>query len=763
MGTLLNGFEIKFDSDRFEAYFDDLANPEEIEPLRKREQGEWFFYWRDGVLYGIPEVENPSRTYGTKKRLDLSNHHHLTLLASRINDRLPTKFPQYEALRTRPFEFLGRRDELVATATSNLQSVHPLVNRFTIRPRFELDARLYELRDGDTRVGLFVSVSTKWQIAATLTELKDARIELQGLYAVRRNPNQDQRRLVGRIEKVDEGKVFLSESFDETRAVTEDDVWLEGSRTSFKRCLSVLLGRDYGKFDSSRTAAEGDLLGGPGIQQLCEKMGDVLAKNSPIQIGLGMRCDVLGRIAPENSTEYKSVADISQGEYCFDPAKTKRERYAWPGIVKFGPYSRDTFPKRSPRILVLAPDKASGKVGQFVRLLSEGITSLPNSRYSGGFSKLFHLHNPEFQTVTIPMLGATPITACSKYRETIESALRKYSNYDAALVAILDEHAYLDSDINPYAHAKALLLTAGIPVQQFRMATATQNTNNQQYILQNIALSLYAKMGGVPWTMDQGLAVDDEIVIGMGTAEMSGSRFLSRQRYVGITTVFRGDGNYLLGHLSRDCSFEDYPEVLADSMTKVLQEMRERNGWREGDTIRVVFHAHKPLKKAEIGQVVSECVKTAGEGLQIEFAFVTVSKQHPFLVIDPDYEGLATRVGNTVKAIKVPPRGRVVQLGLYTRLLCTKGPTLIKRPQTPLPSPLLINLHKASTYRDLQYLSEQVLKFTNLSWRGTQPAEDPVTIYYSELIAKELSRLRGIEGWSPTVLNTRLRHSMWFL
>ena len=111
----------------------------------------------------------------------------------------------------------------------------------------------------------------------------------------------------------------------------------------------------------------------------------------------------------------------------------------------------------------------------------------------------------------------------------------------------------------------------------------------------------------------------------------------------------------------------------------------------------------------------------------------------------------------------VPPRGRVVQLGRFTRLLCTKGPSLIKRPQTPLPAPLLIHLHAASTYRDLQYLSEQVLKFTNLSWRGTQPAEDPVTIYYSELIAKELSRLRSVEGWSPTILNTRLRHSMWFL
>lgn len=763
MGTALNGFEIKFSSESFDAYVSELANPEDLRALRQRELGEWFFYWREGTLYGIPEIASPSRSYGKSKTLDLTNHHHLSLLASRINDRLPAKFPQYEALRTRPFEFLGKRDELVATAASNLRSVHPLLGRFKIRPRFELDARLYELRDGETRVGLFVSLSTKWDIVASLSELQAAGIELRGLYAVRRNPSVDERRLAGRIERVDGGRVYLSESFDDVAHLAEDDVWLEGSRMSFKRCLATLLRRDYESFEKARANAEGELLGGPGIEQLCIKMGEVLAKNSPIQISPQFECSVLGRIRPQNRDNYKTVVDIEQGEYCFDPAKKKRAKYAWLGIEKYGPFSRDTFPKRSPRILVLAPDKASGKVSQFIGLLSQGVTSVPNSHFAGGLSKLFHLHNPEFHTVTIPMLGASASSACTRYRETIESALRKMPDYDAALVAILDEHANLDHAINPYTHAKALLLAAGVPVQQFRMATATQGTGNQQYILQNLALSLYAKMGGVPWTVDQGLAVDDEIVVGMGTAEVSGSRFDSRQRYVGITTVFRGDGSYLLGHLSRDCTYDDYAKVLRENTTKVLEEMRGRNGWRDGDTIRLVFHAHKPLKKIEVGQIVSDCVATAGEGLHVQFAFVNVSQEHPFLVIDPEYGGIAARTGDTVKAKMVPPRGRVVQLGRFTRLLCTKGPSLIKRPQTPLPAPLLIHLHAASTYRDLQYLSEQVLKFTNLSWRGTQPAEDPVTIYYSELIAKELSRLRNVEGWSPTILNTRLRHSMWFL
>ncbi len=61
------------------------------------------------------------------------------------------------------------------------------------------------------------------------------------------------------------------------------------------------------------------------------------------------------------------------------------------------------------------------------------------------------------------------------------------------------------------------------------------------------------------------------------------------------------------------------------------------------------------------------------------------------------------------------------------------------------------------------YLTEQVLKFTSLSWRSTLPARKPVTIYYSELIAGLLARFRAGPDWSPAVLNTKLRASRWFL
>jgi hypothetical protein len=230
---------------------------------------------------------------------------------------------------------------------------------------------------------------------------------------------------------------------------------------------------------------------------------------------------------------------------------------------------------------------------------------------------------------------------------------------------------------------------------------------------------------------------------------------------MGITTVFRGDGNYLLSNVSRVCPYEDYPAELETSMVEVLREVKRRNGWQKGDTVRVVFHAHKPLRRVEVAQIVQRCVTDIGSEQNIQFAFLTVTHDHPFKILDTSQQGKETTTGK--KGIYAPNRGTIIQLGRYTRLLVTNGLSQIKRPTAPIPSPLLVHLHRESTYVDLQYLPEQVLKFTSLTWRSTQPAHAPVTIYYSELIASLLSRLKEIPDWSPVVLNTKLRSSRWFL
>lgn len=764
MTLQLNGFHVSLASDTFSVFAEDFPDPDGLKARRELLGSDWFTHWRDGHLYGIPRVDNPSVKFGEIRKLSCTDHDHLHVLNARLNDCLPGCFPRYDVVRRRPFTFLAQKDEFIAKVTNNWPNKPALLRHFEIRSKFELESKIIELRDGQTQLAVFVDVATRWTISAALDELQNAGVSLQGLHAVRRKTAPGQKRLVGRIEKVLEGNVLLEEAFDDDKSIPVSDVFLEGNFVSFSRCLSVLLGGRFRDLEAGWDAEEARLLTGPGLQETHKRMQSVLSGASPIRLTSDLECSLSSQVTIRNSADYSTSIFLHPAQYCFDRARTKLNNFAWPGLEQFGPFDRESFPKRTPRILVVCPDSLSGRVGQSIRLFRDGITSDPKSRFSMGFARTFHLVNPEFVSLQVPLLALSGGSPAEAYRKALTDHLARSSDYDAAITVILDEHSQLPDPVSPYLHAKSLLLTHGIPVQEIRSPTITASVGSLQYIFQNVATALYAKMGGIPWTMDHGLSVDDEIVIGMGTAELSGSRFERRQRHIGITTVFRGDGNYLLSNVSHECTYEDYPAVLRASTTDTLKEIKQRNAWRKGDTVRLVFHAFKPLRDIEVADIVRASVDEVGSEQTIEFAFLTVSFEHPFKVMDTSQRGTTSRYKpGPAKAIYVPERGHMIQLGRYTRLLCTNGPRLIKTAATPLPSPVLIHLHKNSTYRDLPYLTDQLLKFTALSWRSTLPAEKPVTIFYSALIAELLARLQVIPGWSPAILNTRLRTSKWFL
>lgn len=773
MSISLNGFNVELSAQTFKAYVQDLPNNKEVKAFREALGDEWFFHWREGTLYGIPKVTTPQKPFGQPENLVCNEH--LQLLASCISDLLPVIFSQYDPLKRRPFIFLARRKELISILINTIKDLPDIISSFKIFPKYILEPKIIALHNNEVGIGLFLRLKTNWQIQASLSSLQDEGVELQDLYVVRRHRIPGQRRLVGRIERLSQQIVHLSESFDQISSIHEEEVWLEGSKVSFSRCLKVILGNQYKNFESARTDQESQLLVGPALDTTLIEMQAFLVKKSPLHIAPDLQGTIGSRIEAINTHEYQSVITASPIEYCFDAARTKRSSFAWVGIDKYGPFSRENFSKKTPEIIVFFPDTAQGAVENFLRALRDGISIKKKetdeydnvewketSRYTGGFAKIFGLVNPKFTLQSIPWFKNTHNPPATIYRETIERTLTNREVMpDVAIVVLLDNHAWLPDSENPYLHSKALLLMAGISVQEARLTTISQPNKDLQYTLQNLVVALYAKMNGLPWTVDHDLTIHDELVIGIGTCELSGSRFMKRQRFVGITTVFRGDGNYLLGNLSKECTYDEYPNVLRNSTLSILQEIKNRNDWQPGDTVRLVFHAARPLKDVEVANIIAECVAQVGSEQNIEFAFLTISHDHPFTVLDKSQRGIVKN--GLRKGIYAPERGMILQLGRYTRLLSTNSPKLIKRPSSPLPTPLLIHLHPRSTYYDLTYLSEQVLKFTSLSWKSLLPASDPVTIYYSALIAGLLARLKNVRGWSPEMLNIRLRASKWFL
>jgi hypothetical protein len=329
MAIYLNGFRVELSAPSFTARVLEVPDSGDMKRLRALHDKEWFLFWRDGKGYALPRVLAPSTPLGEERKLETANHDHLHLITARLNDVLPEKFPSYKAFRRRPYSFLGQKDEIVTLITETWSSLSPLVKEFKIRPRFELDPRLVEIHKDETAISLVMKVAFHWNILSPLDQLRDAGLDLAGLHVVHRNPGQGARRLVGTIQAVSGDSVLLSEAFEDLKSIPVNQVWLEGSRASFARCLRKLLGSRYDEFETQRAVQECKFLLGPALDSLLQKMEDVLKKASPLILSEELQCSVAGRLEVSNEDDYHAVTVSPPVEYCFDAAKAKRHETPW--------------------------------------------------------------------------------------------------------------------------------------------------------------------------------------------------------------------------------------------------------------------------------------------------------------------------------------------------------------------------------------------------------------------------------------------------
>jgi hypothetical protein len=266
MSIFLNGFRIELSAQTFTAYSKVMPDNKNLRSIKDNYQNEWFLYWHEGLLYGIPRTPNPQIIIG--EPIELFCNQHFKLLVARINDLLPQILNEYPAFQINPFKFLAQKQELVSQIIPKLNlgvlSQTEILKNFKIIPKYTLEPRLIELRPQEVFIGLFLRLGTTWQITASLSELQQKGINLNGLYVVHSQFKKGERRLVGKIGSLTNKTLHLSQAYNELTEIAEDSVLLEGSKASFAHCLKVLLGNKYNDFERLREIEQGELLIGKG-------------------------------------------------------------------------------------------------------------------------------------------------------------------------------------------------------------------------------------------------------------------------------------------------------------------------------------------------------------------------------------------------------------------------------------------------------------------------------------------------------------------
>jgi hypothetical protein len=660
-----------------------------------------------------------------------------------------------------------RADELLSTAAksvaSNLQIPPWLVKRVS----YVFDTRLLHRSKNDTQVVLACDVRIRYRIETHCEHLLSQGIPLVGLYVKVADPSGDKRLapkmdLAGRVARVSGSKLLLHDHREGLAEVEASLAFLEPNQTNVELVLRHMFPREAGRILASAEASAAKLRGGP---ERLQRIGDMFGhlRSVPLELAPGVPFQ-LGPQMKQNSGEWFPVpAVLEKPLLVFDPSGKRTDRWNQGGLDKHGPYDQLSF---TPKQLQIALVCQAGRQGEFEQFIAKFLDGMPNARvgirqtapYAKGFLRRYALEPSTTKLFTTPAADAAGYaTAC---RRAIEWASEQRFRWDLALVQTDDAFHSLRGDDNPYLVTKALFLKHQIPVQGVTLEKMRSPEANLVYIMNNISLASYAKAGGIPWLLSSAPPIAHELIIGLGSHHLSDSRIGGRERVVGITTVFSSDGNYLLDNKTAAIPYADYAEALLDSIRAAIESTRKAQNWRPEDSVRLVFHAFKPFRDVEVN-TVEAVVRELGHK-HAEFAFLHLVDDYPLHLFDPANQGEYAPGGGR-KGVFAPARGTKLQLTGSEVLVSFTGPREVKDAAHGMPQPTLLRLHGKSTFRDMTYLSRQAFNFSCHSWRSFTPAPLPITILYSNLIARMLRGLQDVSDWDRDAMLGRIGRTRWFL
>lgn len=571
------------------------------------------------------------------------------------------------------------------------------------------------------------------------------------------------RELAGRIAEIKGTSLHLTEGREGDEVVDAASAFLEQTTTNLHLCIGALFPSQAADIIARADAKAAEFRRGPERLNRISSMLDHL-RNQELEIAPGLPFS-LGSLVTSKSSGWTPDAEvIDKPLLVFDPSGSRTGFWNQGGLDKHGPYDQRWFEPKEPKVAVVCQESARGDVEQFVSKFLEGMPDVDvgyggqsKIPYEKGFIRRYHLKRARVDFFPTSGKGASDYAdAC---RRAITASTDRKADWNLAIVQIDDTFHLLDGDDNPYLVTKSMFMKRQVPVQEITLEKMKSPARDLVYIMNDISIATYAKLGGIPWLLKTKPVVAHELIIGLGSHEVQSSRFGKNERVVGITTVFSSDGNYLLDNKSRAEPFESYAEVMLATVREAVETIKKEQNWRNTEAIRLIFHAFKPFRDEEV-EKVTEVVTSLGHS-NATFAFLHLADNHCYRMFDEKNPGV--KVGKGVKGAYAPKRGLSLELNKYDRLIAFAGANEIKKPEDGLPDPILLKLHPSSSFRAMDYLSRQAFDFSCHSWRTFHPAPLPITILYSELIARLLRGLEDVSDWDRDAMLGQIGRTRWFL
>jgi hypothetical protein len=315
------------------------------------------------------------------------------------------------------------------------------------------------------------------------------------------------------------------------------------------------------------------------------------------------------------------------------------------------------------------------------------------------------------------------------FSEIIRDIIAERNANGNAIPIIITNSKTNDEDDELYYRIKYLFTKQGIPCQIVTKALIG-NTDSLKYSLCNIALQIFAKIGGKPWKVKA--ENSDSLIIGIGDKHKKnpyidefGITRRKIEKYLTYSVLTDSSGLFKeIQILSETDNEDDYYRTLIEKLKQIINKAI-LEGYKN-----IVIHSPFRMSKSKILDIVFDAIPK-----HITIIVVVINSNHKFFGFEPSKNSL------------VPYESTFIQLSLYEYLIWFEGLQYNKSSITSLiGAPVYINFwysNRPELLNDVSYRKSCLQDCINLSganWRGFKAKQLPVSIFYCNTIAEFLKK-----------------------
>ena len=329
-----------------------------------------------------------------------------------------------------------------------------------------------------------------------------------------------------------------------------------------------------------------------------------------------------------------------------------------------------------------------------------------------------------------------PQNALSEIQSQLNNKpLDPQTQYVAIYISPISRDAVSSPYFGLYFQIKELLLEKKITSQ----VIYKDRPNNQKFNfhLPNIATAILAKIGGIPWQLNNH-AANKDLVIGVGA-------FLSEkvgERYVGSAFSFNPNGLFN----NFDCCKANNLESIVAGIRKAIGHFVVDSGTPE----RLIIHYYKTMSKRE-AKPITNMLNTLGLNIPILIVTINKTETSDIVMFDEKQQGL------------MPLSGTILKIKQNDFLLFNNS-RYKENEKCDMLFPIRVRLSKVGvtdnesiTPDEMRLLLNQVYQFSRMYWKSVKQQNLPITIKYPEMVAEI------VPHFSEAELPPFGKNNLWFL